>query len=415
MAFRFVHMADVHLESLFQSRSAAVRERLLAATYRAFEQAVHVAVARHADAVLIAGDLFDSVRLSFRTERHLLDRLRELQEAGIAVCYALGNHDPADADARFHHLEWPANVHRFASSTPRTVEIRRGGRIVARVTGAGHASAVETENLAARFPVVAAGAEAIPHVALLHAQVAGARGAEGHARYAPASPDDLRGKGYDYWALGHVHRRQQVLDDPPAYYPGNLQGRHPGETGPKGVLWVELEAGRAPVVEFLPVAPVVWEEWDLALSPDDASVDGLLRSLGEEQRRVAARAAGVERIVRLRLRGASPLAAALQLDENREELAALVRERFDLLDVEVIADDVRRPGAGVVRPDDHPFVRSLGDLVEEARRDPGLLRALAPPELAGLVPGEDEDEYLARLLEGIEEELAARLAEEAPR
>ena len=94
---------------------------------------------------------------------------------------------------------------------------------------------------------------------MLHAQVDTARGVEQHDRSTPCRVDDFAGKGYQYWALGHVHKRQQVHGDPVAWYPGNLQGRNFRKTGAKGALLVTVPPGGEPVVEFRPLAPVRWE------------------------------------------------------------------------------------------------------------------------------------------------------------
>src|SRR5690606_17712379 len=120
---RFLHLADVHLDTPFAGRSDAVRRRLREASREALARAVGCAIAEGVHAVLIAGDLFDGDRLSFRTERFLLDELRRLDEAGIPVVYATGNHDPGRDAYRTRPLAWPANVHVVADGAPRTLTI----------------------------------------------------------------------------------------------------------------------------------------------------------------------------------------------------------------------------------------------------------------------------------------------------
>ncbi|NIP58125.1 MAG: DNA repair exonuclease, partial [Gemmatimonadetes bacterium] len=270
---RFVHIADVHLDTPFGTRSRDVRERLRQASREAFRRAVGLALEEGAHAFLVAGDLFDGARLSFQTERFLLAELERLASAGVRVIYATGNHDPGRGGQRAHALEWPEGVTVIRDGEPVAVEVREpDGRLVGRVTGAGHETAREERDLAASFPDPAGGT---PEVALLHTQVTGARAGEAHDRYAPSELDALRRAGYDYWALGHVHLRQELSATPPIWYPGSLQGRNPRETGPRGALLVDLREGGDASVEFQPLSPVRWERLEVRGLGSARSLDGL--------------------------------------------------------------------------------------------------------------------------------------------
>lgn len=406
LSFRFVHIADVHLESPFRGRDAAIRRKLREATYEAFSRAVQLAVDGHADAFLIAGDLFDSERLSFATERFLMEALRKLQEAQITVCYARGNHDSA-AGTTSQSLAWPSNVEQFDSDIPRTVEIYRDGVLVGKVTGVGHVTPVESRNLAARFPKVVDAS--VPHVALIHAQVVGALGAEAHQRYAPATYADFRGRGYAYWALGHVHQRQQVLDDPDVWYPGNVQGRHPNETGPKGALWVEVSQPSVVRVCFVPLAPVIWERWEHVCDPRVQNLESLVHAIATEH---AASELTGERMVRLHLRGSTPLYAALRNEENQHVLAELLQERLGLGYVEIDSTEVRRPVDRAAYGSRGGLLEIIERLSNAAYENEDVLRQLAPDVLAGLPVGADPNDYLRALLKEAETDLLERLIPE---
>jgi DNA repair exonuclease SbcCD nuclease subunit len=126
-----------------------------------------------------------------------------------------------------------------------------------------------------------------------------------HARYAPCSPGDLLARHYDYWALGHIHRRRVVHEDPPIVYPGNTQGRNIREAGPKGCLLVTVDGRGRPALEFQPLDVFRWHE--LPVSADGAAdgdevlqrVDGALREFLSGQNDVPA-------AVRVFVRGACP-------------------------------------------------------------------------------------------------------------
>src|SRR5262245_3261325 len=242
---RFLHLADVHLDTPFAGRSPAVRSRLRVASREALSGAVDCALNEQVDVVLIAGALFDGERLSFDSELYLLDQLRRLEEAGIPVVYASGNHDPGSRGGR--SLSWPENVALVGDARPRRIAILRHGETVGFVTAAGHAGPRETADLSRTFPKPAG---ELPEVAVLHTQVGGAREGEEHHPYAPSQLTALQSSGFHYWALGHIHLRQCLSDVPAVHYPGNLQGRTARERGPKGGLLVDLSAPDAPKVDF---------------------------------------------------------------------------------------------------------------------------------------------------------------------
>lgn len=412
MTFKFLHVADVHLDTTFLCRTAALRERLRDALRTAFERSVDTAIDESVHAVLIAGDLFDGERLSFATEQFLLQQLHRLDAAGIVTVYATGNHDPGGRRYRGGRLEWPPSFHFISDASVRTVDIDdRDGRTIARVVGAGHATEREESNLASTFPPAHDG---LTHVGLLHTYVTTADQVEAHDRYAPSSLDDLRMPGYQYWALGHIHKRQQLSDRPHVWYSGNIQGRHARETGAKGGLLVTIDGSGTSNVRFLPFAPIRWEEMD---------VDGMEEA--HTFRDVAARVANRfdemrrddtwtdEWMLRVRFHGRTPLAESLRDDEQRGELETLLADRLGVLDVRVEADRVAFP-VDVDGHRDQPHVlAAVLDVIDEARVDDAILDRLAPEPLAReLRTAEERRTYLRSLLDGLDLEAASRLLDE---
>ena len=149
---RFIHLADLHLDTAFQSRSRAVREKLREAARTALASAVEEALARHVDAVLIAGDLFDGERLSIQTERFLVETLSRLVGGGVRVVYATGNHDPGGAAGHATRIEWPDGVTVIGTEEPHQIDIYRGDEVVGRVTAAGHSKPRVSDDLSKAFP-----------------------------------------------------------------------------------------------------------------------------------------------------------------------------------------------------------------------------------------------------------------------
>jgi DNA repair exonuclease SbcCD nuclease subunit len=183
-------------------------------------------------------------------------------------------------------------------------------------------------------------------------QVTSASSGELHQPYAPSSLEHLRGAGFDYWALGHVHQRQALSHDPPVHYPGNLQGRNPRETGAKGGLLVDLRDPGHPVVEFREFSRLRWERLALDDLADARTLDALVElvvNAWEEARAGDPGSDATEWIVAVDLAGPSPVWRQLR---EREELETLEQECADCigaLAVEIRADRTH----AVVRLEDH--------------------------------------------------------------
>lgn len=409
---RFLHVADVHLDTSFSGRSEAVRRRLRDASREAFRRAVDLAIREDVHAFLIAGDLFDGERLSFQTERFLLEETGRLGDHGITVVYATGNHDPGAPTTGPRALSWPTTVRVAADGTPRRFTINdHAGNPVGYVTAAGHEHDRVADDLSRRLPVPAG---ELPEVALLHTQVHSSIGASDHHVYAPSELTWLCASGYDYWALGHVHIRQELSADPPIWYPGSLQGKRHTDTGARGALLVDLSDRESPIVAFRPLAPVRWDTVEVDRLDDVQSLDDLERAcLAAWSRRRTDDPAGhgTEWMVRLVLRGACPLWSELRSIEDLDMLASELATMLGALEVTVSAGEVHAN----IDLDDH---RQRTDVLGEVLRLTGSVRdgEATPSGLdAGVLAGAPSDDpasvaaYVRSLLHEAEGELAMRL------
>lgn len=255
-AFRFVHAADLHLDSPLRglSRTAPWLQPVLQqASLDAFDRLVDLAVEASAAFVVWAGDVFDHTAPSLRAQLKLADGIARLGDQGIPVFWAHGNHDPADALSL--DISWPDNLTRFPAGRVGHAGVRdprHPGRTLCEVYGVSYPESRVTAGYAEQF---FRDDEAPWAVAVLHANVGGQ---PGHDNYAPARLSDLTARPFDYWALGHIHHRAVLSEAPWVVYPGNLQGRHPREDGPKGAVVVHVDEAGAARTAFHPLAPVVW-------------------------------------------------------------------------------------------------------------------------------------------------------------
>lgn len=233
---KFVHCADVHLDSPLRGLNAydgAPTQALRGATRKGFENLIDLCVDEEADFLVIAGDLYDGEWPDFNTGLYFAKQMARLEKRGIEAFVVRGNHD---AESKItQRLSPPGNVHIFGYKKPETLTVERAK---VALHGQSFAKRDTFDNLAARYPKPVPG---YFNVGVLHTAVAGNAA---HSAYAPCALDDLRARGYDYWALGHVHAREILSESPWVVFPGNVQGRSVRETGPKGCTVVTSESGR---------------------------------------------------------------------------------------------------------------------------------------------------------------------------
>ncbi len=248
--FRFLHAADIHLDSPLRGldgHDEDIARRIRTAPREAFEKLIAVAIREAVDFVVIAGDLYDGDWKDYRTGLFFARQMGRLNAHGIPAFLLYGNHD---AESRItKRLELPPNLRVFQSRRAQTFILDGFG---VALHGQSFPERAVTRNLVPDYPSPRRG---MFNIGVLHT---GLGGMDGHDDYAPCTLADLTAKGYDYWALGHVHRRQVLHERPWVVFPGNLQGRHLRETGPKGAVLVSVEEGEAEWIARAIRAAIRW-------------------------------------------------------------------------------------------------------------------------------------------------------------
>ncbi len=245
-----VHAADLHIDSPMRGLEryeGAPVDRMRAATREAVRALVSLCLTEDVDVLLLAGDVFDGDWKDYSTGLFFAGQMRELQEANVAVVSIRGNHDAASQIRK--QLALPDNVRELSTRRPQTVIYEELGLVV---HGQGFAKRAVTDDLARGYP---ARIDGMLNVGLLHTCLTGR---EGHERYAPCRLETLTDRGYDYWALGHIHKQEVLSEAPWVAFSGNLQGRHAKETGPKGALLLRATDGRITHVEPRALDVVRW-------------------------------------------------------------------------------------------------------------------------------------------------------------
>ena len=215
-----------------------------------------------------------------------------------------GNHDAESKLTK--SLRLPANVHMLDTRKPETVTFDELGLAV---HGQGYATPAVLDDLSAAYPSPIAD---MVNIGLLHTS---ADGRPGHEHYAPCSVDSLVQHGYDYWALGHIHRREVLCSDPPVVFSGNLQGRGLRETGPKGATIVVFGSDGV-TLEHRAVDCVRWEQVEVDVA-GCAGRDDTCERVATAIRDSVASAGDRLLAARVRLVGGSDAHFALAADAER--------------------------------------------------------------------------------------------------
>lgn len=254
---RFIHASDLHIDSPLRGLDryeGAPIERLRTATRSALERLVDKAISEHVDFVLFSGDIYDRDWQDFHTGLFFREQMVRLGRAQIRVLIVQGNHDAQGVISR--QLTLPSNVTVFSSRSAQTFKI---DELSVAIHGRSFPERAVDEDLVPSYPAAVPG---FFNIGMLHTSL---NGRTGHDTYAPTDLLTLIAKGYDYWALGHVHAREVICEKPRIVFPGNIQGRHANETGAKGCELVTVEAGHVEA-EFVSMDVVRWSQVSVPLN-----------------------------------------------------------------------------------------------------------------------------------------------------
>jgi DNA repair exonuclease SbcCD nuclease subunit len=412
--FKFLHAADIHLDSPLRGLEryeGAPVEQIRQATRRALENLIQLALDEKVSFVLLAGDLYDGVWKDYNTGLYLISQMKRLREAQIPVFAIAGNHDAANRMTR--SLRLPDNVSVLSTEQPESRILEDLG---VAIHGQGFATGAVREDLSERYPHAKRG---YFNIGLLHTC---ATCTEGHERYAPCTTDGLRSKGYDYWALGHVHQRQTLADAPPIVFPGNLQGRHIREAGAKGCMLVTVQNGRRVEAEFHCLDVLRWERC-LVNADGLEHADAVLEQTTDQLTRL--RRDNDDRLLALRVEvhGSTPAHEQLLADTPRwtnEIRAQAIAVGGERLWIEKVHFHTRAAHPSGATAGEGPMEELL-TVLEQLRTDAGQLQELAgqlddlkgklPPELrqGPDAPDLGDAAWLGRVLDRVRPILVRRL------
>lgn len=250
----FIHAADLHLDSPFQGFSKVpetIFQDIRNSTFKAFQRLVEVAIQKEVDFILLVGDLYDHEYQTLKAHVHLRKAFEKLNDHQIKVYLSYGNHDYVNGN--LYEVSYPDQVFVFPDEKVRQFIYERNGKAVATIQGFSYENQAVTENKTKEYK--SPSEENLIHIAMLHGNL---HGDKRHDSYAPFTINDLLTKNIDYWALGHIHQRSVLKENPSIVYPGNIQGRHRKEEGLKGCYWVEMTKHKTKL-SFIPLQTIEFD------------------------------------------------------------------------------------------------------------------------------------------------------------
>lgn len=408
MGFRFIHAADIHLDSPLRGLSAyeaAPVEQLRGATREALKQLVTSAIDDQVSFVVFAGDLYDGSWRDYRTGIFFAQQMGRLAKANIRAYVLYGNHDAESEMTK--SLKMPDNVYAFSSRSP---EIYKIEDLKVALHGRSFPNRAVDENFAASYK---AAVKDYYNIGVLHTAL---EGYAEHTTYAPCTVDELHAKGYDYWALGHVHEFQQWDGASTIVFPGNLQGRNIRETGRKGAVSVTVNDAGKSVVERLYLDVLRWEVMKVDVS-DCNTLDAVAHKVGRGMSRLLEQNS-VCHAVRVVLEGRTP-AHGLMFGSGAALRAQVIAQAASIdsekLWVEKVKVATSAPGQQPVDSEAREALSELQVILAEAKADPDFLAQLQE-ELAPFLNKLSEDvKYDVPLLSlAREQRFADVVAEVAP-
>jgi len=369
LGFKFIHAADIHLDSPLRGLSAyenAPAEQLRNASREALKELISKAIEERVSFIVFAGDLYDGDWRDYNTGIFFAAQMGRLAKAGIRAFVLYGNHDAESEMTK--KLLLPDNVFTFSS---RSAQVHTIDELKVALHGQSFASRAVTDNLAANYkPRV----NDYFNIGVLHTAL---QGYAAHANYAPCTVDELHAKGYDYWALGHVHDYQRWDGPSTIIFPGNLQGRHIRETGRKGAVLVSVDDAGHATTERLYLDILRWELLRIDVSAC-TDLDSATRAVGQGLSQLL-ETDNVPRAIRVELEGQTQIHGLLF--GNAANLRAQVLAQAAAIDAEQLwIEKVKVATApaetSLPSSESNEALAELRSIFAEAGQDPAFLEEL---------------------------------------
>ncbi len=306
------------MNKTYHTKDDAERNKFKKAIIKSFQNAINYCIDKNLDALMIAGDLFDNQNISIKDINFLISEFKKLEDQGIMVFYASGNHDYTSYDSKVRNIKYPKNVITFFDDEFKIYDFKEGYKIV----GCGHKKIVEERNLIERFPKG-------KYIGLAHTMIHSSLVTD-EKSYLPSDLKTLLSKNYLYFALGHIHKRGSLDSYDSIWYSGSLQAVNSKETGWKGGNLVTIEENYTKV-DFIPLSYMVYEDFEYMVSQNtlEDMYEEIIKSIKENFYDYNMKHLSINLI----LKGNTDLYN--QLKDNLEDLKDVLLEELGLFSIKI--------------------------------------------------------------------------------
>jgi len=323
---KLLHISDLHFGVRYLNKNEKVRRKLKEAQYLVFQKVIKFLINNKIDALIIAGDLFDGEYRPLEAERLLLEEFRRLNDSNIKVLYALGNHDSNETFKDNFLKELPENVKIFNSVESESYLLND----TLYIHSCGHQNNIENKNLIKNFPKYIKGYN---NVGLVHCSVVGKVNKDD--KYLPTTKEELENLKYDYWALGHIHKKMKISNN--IYYSGSLQGLSSKETGAKGGMLIDFKNGYKSV-EFVEFGLIDFLDLEIDFNNFKIKSKNELIDLIVEKAKKLMK----ESIIKIYFKGVTVLHDDLKDEMILKEIKEIILRNELILDIQINIQEIRK-------------------------------------------------------------------------
>lgn len=219
---KFVHIADVHFDAPFKTITdrAELGELRRLEQREAFKNVIEFIKENKVEYLFISGDLYEQEYIRKSTIIYINKFFEEIKDTKVFI--APGNHDPYISNSYYKVFDWSDNVKIFTEN----VEKVENDEVC--IYGYGFNNYEMNENQLKNINI---DNKNKINILITHGTII--NGNELNGIYNPISKNELINKGFDYIALGHIHKRDE-------YYPGSLISMGFDELGEHGFIYGEI-------------------------------------------------------------------------------------------------------------------------------------------------------------------------------
>jgi DNA repair protein SbcD/Mre11 len=350
---RIIHCADLHIGFRYKGMGDLAAKRT-GELLRAFDRICELCKETCTDILLISGDLFDTIHVEKELVLHVIERLETIPKTTVVI--SPGNHDPLCFDSPYRVYKFPSNTLIFSEQFTYSVLEEKNVCL----WGAGFGSSYENQTkliIDEKVPF-----KDMIHICVMHGDLVSSGQ---KSDYNPINKEALRETPYDYLALGHVHKRSDIIREGHTFYAysGCPEGHGFDEPDEQGIYMGTIGKG-VHTLKFFRISSRCYrfESIDISACKSRQSISGkIIKTLSDKYPNDYR-----NDLFRIMLKGEVPEDYYLNLRSIGEDVekdlfyAEIYDETTRLTDLDVLADEQSMKGF---------FIRELIELIHLAEKD----------------------------------------------